>query len=280
MYNQPEFLNQLISITQDAGQLLLQKFETNIHVGLKGREEIVTEADRASESMLHERLLDLLPGSGFCGEETGYHPGEKGLIWVVDPLDGTHNYSEGIPIWACSVALLDENRLPLIGVLDLPTMNKTYWGRRGQGSFVNGERLAVDTSPLSETSLIGVQSRIRIDPFPSHMERTCRRHCGRSLGAVAYHGALLAHGKMRACVDLTVKLHDIAAIMVLIEEAGGIVSNLDGESVFPEEYFTGTFENWTLPFFAGDPLTGPEVREYLFPEGTPEGVLAAPIAQH
>ncbi|NUN94967.1 MAG: inositol monophosphatase [Candidatus Omnitrophica bacterium] len=264
-------ISQTLAITQEAGRLLLEKFETDIEVGIKGKEEIVTEADRASEALLHERLGKVLPDAGFCGEETGVHPGARGLMWVVDPLDGTHNYSVGIPLWGCSVALLDEQRVPLFGVLDFPTLRKTFWAQRGGGAFRDGERIRVDTSPLNETSLVGVQSRIRLDPFPVHVQRTCFKYCGRSLGAIAYHASLIATGRMRACADLTVRLHDIAAAMVIIEEAGGMVSNLDGDPVLPAEHFTGPFEDRVLPFYAGDPVTGPELRRFLFPEGTPPG---------
>ena len=87
MSNLPE-LQKIITITKDAGKILLDKFDTGLDIGLKGADEIVTEADRASEAFLLERLPTLLPGSGFFGEETGYHPGESGMTWVVDPLDG------------------------------------------------------------------------------------------------------------------------------------------------------------------------------------------------
>jgi myo-inositol-1(or 4)-monophosphatase len=263
-------LDNVIRITQEAGHLLAAKFETEIEVGLKGAEEIVTEADRASEALLHKKLLELLPESGFCGEETGYHPGKSGYTWVVDPLDGTHNYSVGVPLWACSVALLDEERKPLLGVLDFPTMKKTLYGERGKGSYLNGKQLQVDTTPLKETSIVGVQSRIRLNPFPVHVERTCFKHCGRSFGAIAYHAALVAMGKMRACSDLTVKLHDVAAAIVILEEAGGYVSNLDGKGVLPEKFFTEPFEDCLVPFYAGDPVTGPPLLKYLFPDGTPD----------
>jgi fructose-1,6-bisphosphatase/inositol monophosphatase family enzyme len=272
--NLPEtLLEKTIEATKEAGQLLLDRFETDIEVGIKGKEEIVTEADRASEALLHDRLLKILPGSGFCGEETGYHPGSSGLIWVVDPLDGTHNYSEGVPLWACSVALLDEKRVPCLGVLDLPTLRKTLWAERGKGTYLLGKRLQVDTTPLASTSWIGLQSRIRLDPFPPHLERACFKYCGRSFGAIVHHAVLVATGHMRGCVDLSVKLHDIAAAMVIIEEAGGVCSNLDGGPVFPESYFTDPFEDGVLPFFAGDPVTGPGLLKYLFPEGTPSNVL-------
>ncbi len=271
----PVQLNDVLAITREAGDLLMSKFETGIEVGIKGTEEIVTEADRASEALLHNRLTSLFPGSGFCGEETGVHPGNNGFTWVVDPLDGTHNYSAGVPLWACSVALLDESRNPVLGVLDFPTMRKLVWAERDGGAFQNDKPLHVDTSPLNETSLIGIQSRIRLRPFPPHVENTCFKYCGRSFGSIVYHAAMIAAGRMRASVDLTVKLHDIAAASLIIEEAGGMVSDLDGKPVFPESHYSGDFKDLVLPFYAADPVNGPSLLKYLLPDGTPPGFLGS-----
>ena len=275
MSKSPVEIQKVIEITRQAGDLLLKKFETEIEVGIKGAEEIVTEADRASEALLHDLLLRLLPGSGFCGEETGYHPGRSGFAWVVDPLDGTHNYSEGIPAWACSVALLDEGREPIMGVLDFPTQQRVQWAERGGGAWQNGHPLKVKTTPLCETSIIGIQSRIRLNPFPDHLERTCFKYCGRGFGAIAYHAALIAAGKMRGCVDLSVKLHDVAAAVVILGEAGGIVSNLEGGPLLCHDHYHGPFEDRVLPFFAGDPVTGPPLLKYLFPFGAPLGAAGS-----
>jgi myo-inositol-1(or 4)-monophosphatase len=264
-------LQKVIETTQEAGKILLEYFETDLEIGMKGAEDVVTEADRASERFLLEKLRDLLPGSAFFGEETGFHEGE-GYTWVVDPLDGTHNYSIGIPLWACSVGLLDENRVPILGVLDFPTLKKTYWAERGGGAYRNGKTIQVSTGPLGPTSPIGVQSRIRLPEFPPHIEKATAKYCCRSLGAIAYHAAMVAEGNMRACVDLKVKLHDIAAATVILEEAGGVVTDIDGKPIFPLQMNYADLVEYPLPFFAGDPKTAPDLREFLFPDGTPQGI--------
>jgi len=262
-------LDEAIDVTQEAGHILLEKYETGLDIGIKGADEIVTEADRASEIFLLKALPEILPGSGFYGEETGYHPGENGLTWVVDPLDGTHNYSLGIPLWACSVGLLDEERKPILGVLDFPFLESTFWAQRGGGAFVDGEPARVATAPLDGTSAIGVQSKIRLAHFPGHIQKIAQRYAARTMGSIAYSAALVAEGRMRACMDLKVKLHDIVAATVILEEAGGWVRDLDGEKIFP---LTRDFEDFVhipTPFFAGDPKTGPELLAFLFPDGTP-----------
>jgi myo-inositol-1(or 4)-monophosphatase len=268
MPNLPD-LRDVISVTEEAGSILLEKFDTGLEIGLKGADEIVTEADRASEAFLLERLPNLLPGSGFFGEETGYHPGDSGMTWVVDPLDGTHNYALGIPLWACSVALLDPDRIPVLGVLDFPYLKKTLWARRGSGAFQNGKPIQVSRGPLDGTSALGVQSKIRMKNFPDHIEKISKQYSARTLGAIAYSAAMVAVGRLRACMDLKVKLHDIAAATVIVEEAGGWTRDLDGKRIFPLQKEYEDLEDYPLPFFAGDPATGPGLLQYLFPNGIP-----------
>jgi fructose-1,6-bisphosphatase/inositol monophosphatase family enzyme len=266
-------LSSIREITREAGALLLRKFETDIEVGTKGKEEVVTEADRECEAFLYGALTGLLPGSGFYGEETGYHPGESGWTWVVDPLDGTHNYSLGVPLWGCMVALMDPNRVPHLGVIDYPALKKMLWGQRGEGAFLDGERVRIPTDPLIGTSPVGIQSKIRIDPFPDYLNKLFYRYTARSFGAIAYHTLLIAKGAMRGCVDLKVKLHDIAAPTVLLEEAGASVTDIEGGPLFPLKSEYPDLVDVPIPFFVGDPVNGPGLRTFLFPEGTPEGIF-------
>lgn len=271
----PFQIQDVVSITREAGQLLLDKFEKEIEVGLKGPDEVVTEADHAAEELLKGRLLSLFPGSGFHGEESGQQIGPNGFCWVVDPLDGTHNYSVGIPLWGCSVGLLDPKRNPILGVLDFPTVRKTEWAEKGGGAYLDGNRIQVSTDPLIPTSVVGVQSKIRLDKFPGHVEYASRHHSARSLGSIAYHAYLISVGKMRGTADMKVKLHDIVAATIIIEEAGGFVSDLDGRPIFPLGHDLDYYLEAPVPFFAGDRVTGPNLLKALFPEGTPEGIFSA-----
>ncbi len=270
----PLNLQDVVSITKEAGQILLDKFETDIQIDLKSPDDVVTEADHAAERLLKERLLNLFPGSGFHGEESGQELGSNGYTWVVDPLDGTHNYSVGIPLWGCSVGLLDPEMNPVLGVLDFPTQKRTQWAELGGGAFLDGKRIHVSTDPLIPTSVIGVQSKIRLEVFPGHVEYASRNYSARSLGSIAYHGYLVSIGKMRGCADLKVKLHDIVAVTLIIQESGGFVSDLDGNPIFPLQGEFASYVEIPVPFFAGDPMTGPELLKRLFPEGTPEGTFS------
>jgi len=269
----PLNIQDVVSITKEAGQILLEKFEQDIRIDLKTPDDVVTEADHAAEEFLKERLLPLFPGSGFHGEESGQQLGTNGFTWVVDPLDGTHNYSEDIPLWGCSVGLLDPEMNPVLGVLDFPTQKRTQWAEVGGGAFLDGKPIHVSTNPLIPTSVIGVQSKIRLEKFPGHVEYASRHYSARSLGSIAYHAYLVSIGRMRGCADLKVKLHDIVAATVIIEEAGGFVSDLDGEPIFPlREEFT-YYLTAPVPFFAGDAVTGPSLVKALFPNGTPDGIF-------
>ena len=264
-----DLLEPTLEIAREAGLLLLEKFNSEIEIGLKGGEEIVTEADRASERLLHDRLTTLLPGSSFFGEETGYTPGDSEMTWVVDPLDGTQNYSLEIPIWGISIGLLDESRCPLLGVLHFPTFSNAVWATLGGGAIQNGEPIRVSDAPLDPNSVIGVQSRVRTIPFPGHIEKACARHCARGYGSIAYHAVLVATGRMRACLDLKVKLHDIAAATLIVREAGGIALDLDSKPIFPLSLPYEQLEGRPIPFFAGDGVTGPDLLQFLFPDGAP-----------
>ena len=269
----PLNLQDVVAITKEAGQILLDKFERDIDVDLKTPDDVVTEADHAAERFLKKKLLDLLPDSGFHGEETGQQLGSNGYTWVVDPLDGTHNYSEGIPLWGCSVGLLDAEMKPALGVLDFPTVKKTQWAEVGGGAFLDDKPIHVSTDPLVPTSVIGVQSKIRLTRFPPHVEYASRHHSARSLGSIAYHGYLVSTGRMRGSADLKVRLHDIVAVTVIVEEAGGWISDLDGEPIFPLRRDFSDYVKAPVPFFMSDPKTGPGLLKALFPEGTPEGTF-------
>ncbi|MCB9782876.1 MAG: inositol monophosphatase [Candidatus Omnitrophica bacterium] len=269
----PLNLQDVVTITKEAGQILLEKFEQDIDIDLKTPDDVVTEADHAAERFLKEKLLTLFPGSGFHGEESGQDLGSNGYTWVVDPLDGTHNYSEGIPLWGCSVGLLDSEMKPVLGVLDFPTVKKTQWAEAGGGAFLDGKPIHVSTDPLIPTSVIGVQSKIRLEKFPGHVEYASRYHSARSLGSIAYHGYLVSTGRMRGSADLKVRLHDIVAVTVIVQEAGGWVSDLDGMPIFPLQREFPYYVDAPVPFFAGDPVTGPDLLKALFPDGTPDGTF-------
>ncbi len=269
----PLNLQDVVAITKQAGQILLEKFEQDIQIDLKTPDDVVTEADLAAEKFLKEKLFDLFPGSGFHGEESGQDLGTNGYTWVVDPLDGTHNYSEGIPLWGCSVGLLDSEMNPVLGVLDFPTQKRTQWAEIGGGAFLDGKPIHVSSDPLIPTSVIGVQSKIRLDEFPGHVEYASRHHSARSLGSIAYHAYLVSIGKMRASADMKVRLHDIVAATIIIQEAGGFVSDLEGDPIFPLNNEFADYVDAPVPFFAGDPVTGPSLLKALFPNGTPVGIF-------
>lgn len=226
-------LTALAAIAQRAGEMAL-KIQVGISRELKGDGSIVTAADREVETYLRAELPKLIPGSQVAGEEFGYtEPGPNGL-WVVDPVDGTTNFSFGSPIWAVSIGLLLDN-VPTLGAAYAPSLNEMYLGELGQGAFLNGQRL----SPLRPGG-------IRPEEMVTYNENVTK-HVGvgripgkmRCAGAAVIDAAWVAAGRNRAMIGYNERLHDLAAVIVLNREVGADLRMLDGSEFQIEPLLQG-----------------------------------------
>ena len=188
----------------------------------------VTEADLKADAILQEDLLALLPGSGWLSEETADSPQRLGCraVWIVDPIDGTREYTEGVPEFAISVGLALDGQV-VLGVLFNPAKNDLFTGRIGGGVFRNGEACAaLQRDEFSGSTLLASRTETRrgeFEPFRQAMEI-------REVGSTAYKLALVAGGE--AHVYLTRKPRsewDVAAGVMLCLEAGAAVTDLGGE---------------------------------------------------
>jgi len=199
----------------------------------KGRNgDLVTEADLASEAAVLGLLQAETPEIGVLAEESGRRPSESALEWCVDPLDGTTNYAHGFPVFATSVGLTWQG-IPLLGALSLPAFDEVYWAAPGHGSWCNGRRLAVsDCQQLADALLatgFAYDRQQRLDNnYAEFAWFTHRSHGVRRAGAAAVDLAFVASGKVDAYWERGLAPWDLAAGMVLVEEAGGVVSGYDG----------------------------------------------------
>lgn len=196
------------------------------HATLKGVQDWVTEADGAVERFLSERLLAAFPEDGFQGEEGGV--GRTGtLLWVVDPIDGTANYMRGANRFCVSLGLL-EGRTPLAGVIAAPALGETFAARRGGGATLNGAAIrAADTAEMTRATVeVGWSSR---RPDADFIDL-----CGRVKGAGAVlrmggSGALgladVAAGRQDAYAEMHINLWDVAAALVILQEAGAVAND-------------------------------------------------------
>ena len=180
----------------------------------------VTEADRAVE----ERLLSLLerarPGDAVLGEELGTR-GEGRRRWIVDPIDGTRNYSRGIPVWATLLALEEDGELRL-GVVSAPALGRRWWAERGGGAFADGDPVRVSAVGRMEDAVLSLQLEVGAADL---IERSWH---ARGFGDFWSH-MLVAEGAVDGAIDaLGVKLWDMAPVQVIVEEAGGRFSDAEG----------------------------------------------------
>jgi histidinol-phosphatase len=185
----------------------------------------LTDADRTVERALRERIAVGRPREGVFGEEEGDDGGA--VRWVVDPIDGTKNFSRGVPVWASLIALEREDEV-VCGVVSAPALGHRWWAARGEGAFRDGERIRVSAvSRLADASVSSTYGRdlVRLEPAVWH---------ARSLGDFWQH-ALVAEGSVDAAVDARLSPWDYSALVPILEEAGGRSSGLDGGLPRPKE---------------------------------------------
>jgi histidinol-phosphatase len=180
----------------------------------------VTEADRAVEAAIVARLERERPGDAVLGEEHGSR-GEGRRRWIVDPIDGTRNYSRGVPVWATLVALEADGALEL-GVVSAPALGRRWWAARGVGAFADGAPVRVSRIPRVEDAVLCFALE---QPLPE-LARRCWHP--RAYGDFWAH-MLVAEGAVDGAIDAVgVNLWDLAAVQVVVEEAGGRFSDAAG----------------------------------------------------
>ncbi len=182
----------------------------------------VTEADRAVEAALTGILARERPADAILGEEQGPR-GSGARRWIVDPIDGTRNYSRGVPVWATLIALETDGVLQL-GVVSAPALRRRWWAERGTGAFASGERIHVSGVSRIEDAVLSFAIE---DELPAVAQRCWHP---RGYGDFWAH-MLVAEGAVDGAVDaIGVKLWDLAAIQPIVEEAGGRFTDRDGRA--------------------------------------------------
>jgi histidinol-phosphatase len=185
----------------------------------------VTQADQETENALQALIVEQRPHHGFYGEEYG-EAGVVGssLTWVVDPIDGTSNFTRGVPVWATLIALVDLTHGPILGVVSAPALHRRWWASRGTGAFINGRSItASETASLSEAQISITFNRGWDDLGSTEALMALQRQCYRSRGfGDFWQHMLVAEGAIDIAVDaIGLAPYDNAAIQAIVEEAGG-----------------------------------------------------------
>jgi myo-inositol-1(or 4)-monophosphatase len=214
-----------------AGGAVLLDWVDRFAVREKGPADLVTEADLASQQAVKEILLGTFPEHGFLGEEGGDPLAHRPYRWIVDPLDGTTNYVHQVPQYAVSVALEHEGEL-VVGTVFDPVSGECFTAEAGKGAFLNGKRLQVSNVENLAQALVvaSFPAKVRrgaaeIDDF---VEVLLEAQALRRTGSAALNLSYVAAGRFDAYWATETKIWDVAAGFLLIQEAGGVVTDLTG----------------------------------------------------
>ena len=274
MTSENEYLPKLSAIAREAGALLMEYFDRNIKIEYKGDADLVTAADRKSEALIRDRIRQTWPRHDVLGEEEGLRDTGSEFRWYVDPLDGTTNFAHGFPVFCVSMAL-QHKQVTVAGVCYDPTRDEMFAAVRGKGATLNGRPIHVSKTAKLAESLVGTG-------FPSHKRHknpnihfyhqiTLRSHGVRRAGSAALDLCYVACGRMDGFWEFNLNPWDTAAGVLMVEEAGGRVSDFSGgafqlnsrETLASNGLIHETLMHEFREIFAGrglEPL--PDPREY------------------
>jgi myo-inositol-1(or 4)-monophosphatase len=230
----PSYLETAVEIAREAGALLSMYLERRIGFELKGDFDIVTEADRASERLIVERLRSRFPTHGIVAEEGGGHDGASDFRWYVDPLDGTTNFAHSYPVFNVTLALAKGAEM-VAGVVFDPVRPELFTAERGGGAYLNNKRIHVSrTARLDDVlAATGFPSRKRHQNVNIHFyhQMAMATHGVRRSGSAAIDLAYVACGRLDVFWEFGLNPWDFAAGWLLVEEAGGRISTMRGEQL-------------------------------------------------
>jgi myo-inositol-1(or 4)-monophosphatase len=221
----------MAEIAREAGALLLSYFDQHVKIEYKGDADLVTVADRTSEKLIRERIRNLWPTHDILGEEQGLVDTGSDYRWYVDPLDGTTNFAHGFPVFCVSLALEYKGRR-IAGVVYDPTRDEMFAAEQGTGAYLNQRRIHVSKATKLAESLVATG-------FPSHKRHknpniyfyhqiTLRTHGVRRAGSAALDLCYVASGRLEGFWEFNLNPWDTAAGVLIVEEAGGRVTDFQG----------------------------------------------------
>lgn len=227
----PPYLETAIEIAREASALVREFAPRHIGFELKGEHDLVTAADRASEKLIVERLQSHFPSHHIVAEEGGERGGSSEFRWYVDPLDGTTNFAHSFPVYNVTLALERAGEL-IAGVICDPTRDEIFTAERGAGAFLNGQQIHVSKVNRLEDALAatGFPSRRRHQNVNIHFfyQVAMLSHGVRRPGAAALDLAYVACGRLDLFWEFHLKPWDMAAGVLMVQEAGGICTNMYG----------------------------------------------------
>ena len=211
-----------LALADISDRITLRHFRGSFSVRTKADKTPVSEVDEAVENAIRDRLKRERPEDAIVGEEFG-NRGDSARRWIIDPIDATRNYIRGIPVFATLIALDGE-----VGVVSAPALNRRWWASRGKGAFCDGKPIRVSKVKRLGDAQIGYDSVADFAVPDKFLE--LMRSCGRARGFGDFWiHMLVAEGAIEIAVEPKVAWWDMAAIQIIVEEAGGRFTALDGQ---------------------------------------------------
>jgi myo-inositol-1(or 4)-monophosphatase len=220
-----------VAAAKQATVVLMERFGDVRRVARKeaAYKDLVTDVDLQVEGEIITVIRDSYPDHSILSEEKGHLHSDSEYRWIVDPLDGTHNYARSLPVFGVSVALEHAGQV-VLGVIGLPYFDEIYVAEKGEGAYLNGERLHVSDVDLGDALMI-YDTKLRVNKEPMLRSLDALVHevfLIRMYGCATWDLCLVAKGQADLAVDFTGKPWDLAAGALIVEEAGGKVTGLNG----------------------------------------------------
>jgi len=227
-----EYLEFAKKLAKEAEEIALYYFGFEIENTWKGDNTPLTKADTEINDLVIKRVNESFPEHSIHGEEKSQRKEGSKYIWVCDPIDGTMPFSNGLPIFTFSLALVDQKSgLPILGVVNDPMMKNMYWAYKDGGAYRNNERISVAQNTTLHNTYLNIDGSGRnlnfsnLPLLKSASEKKCKVM---KLLSVIYGGVQVANGKFVGTVFYGEYPHDVATLKIIIEEAGGKVTDLEG----------------------------------------------------
>lgn len=224
-----EFIEVAIKAAKEAGKILIENFRREKKVHWKEAKELVTNIDIESEKLVIQMTKDNFPQHKVLSEELGRMPGREDYVWIIDPLDGTHNYIYGQPAFGLSIALAHQDEI-ILGVINLPFYGELFYAEKGKGAYLNGKPIhPSDIDKLSEAYILyDPQLHKRKDMFDNLVKLYPKCFTLRIIGCAVYDACSVASGRAEARIWHKTKTVDVAAGTLLVQEAGGKATDFNG----------------------------------------------------
>lgn len=241
MQDRQKFIDIALKATKRASRFLMNHFGKTRRIEFKGEINIVTEADRISEAIIMDMIKSHFPDHEILSEESARSGPSSPYLWIIDPLDGTTNYAHGFPVFAISAALQFNDEI-IVAVVRNPILNELFVAEKGKGAFLNGKRIRVSQVDKLSTSLLatGFPYDIRTskkDNLNYFSVFSKKAQAVRRAGSAVLDLCYVACGRFDGFWEMKLGPWDMAAGILMVEEAGGMVSDFHGNrcSIFKGE---------------------------------------------